>query len=460
MMNLELNVKQNQALSQRMLQSVRILQMTSQELESYVDELALENPALDVEHAASESIDAYQQDYAVREQDRYLAQRQNNDDDTPGENWNFSTGQDETLQEHLLSQLDLRYFTRRDALILAFLIESLDGRGYLTEDAGFVAERFQAGTEDVERLIHLLQSLEPAGVCARSLEECLRLQLAAVGLLDDTLDRMIGECLELVAKSKYAAIAARLGITSSAAARYSALLRTLEPKPGSRFFHRDDARYIVPDVYVLRADGRFVISLSGTDSPTVTVNHYYQKLCDSTGDPETHTYLQEKIRQVQWLRQCIDQRQTTLRKVAEEIFKRQAAFFAKGPAHLLPMKMSEVAAAIDMHESTVSRAIDKKYLQCDYGVFPMSAFFQRRATARDRRSVAIDDQSFTSDAVKRMLKEIIRTEPPRKPFSDRVLCEKLLERGVTISRRTVSKYREEAGIPDASGRKSRCDEHK
>lgn len=454
MMNLELQVKQNQALSQRMLQSVRILQMTSQELESYVDELALENPALDVERAASESIDAYQQDYAVREQDRYLTQRQNNDDDTPGENWNFSTVQDETLREHLLSQLDLRSFPRRDALILAFLLESLDGRGYLTEDAAFVAERFQTAAEDVERLIRLLQALEPAGVCARSLKECLRLQLAAAGLLDDTLERIIEECLELVAKSKYAAIAARLGISASAAARYSALLRTLDPKPGSRFFRQDDARYIVPDVYVLRADGHFVISLNGTDSPAVAVNSYYQKLCDSTGDQETRTYLQEKIRQVQWLRQCIDQRQTTLRAVTEEIFKRQTAFFAKGPAQLLPMKMSEVAAAIDMHESTVSRAIDKKYLQCDYGVFPMSAFFQRRATARDRRSVAMDEQSFTSDAVKRMLQEIIRTEPPKKPFSDRVLCEKLMEQGVTISRRTVSKYREEAGIPDASGRKN------
>lgn len=117
------------------------------------------------------------------------------------------------------------------------------------------------------------------------------------------------------------------------------------------------------------------------------------------------------------------------------------------------MKMSEVAAAIEMHESTVSRAVNQKYLQCDHGVFPMSVFFQRRATARDRRSVAMDEQSFTSDAVKRMLQDIIQTEPPQKPFSDRILCEKLQERGVTISRRTVSKYREDAGIPDASGRK-------
>lgn len=453
MINLDLRVKQNQAMSQRMLQSVRILQMTAQELESYVDELALENPALDVEHPAEESIDAYQQTYAVQEQDRYLTLRQNNDDDTPKESWNFSTNQDETLREYLLSQLDLRRFSRRDALILAYLLENLDGRGYLTEDSGFVASQFHVDAEEVEQMIHLLQSLEPAGVCARSLEECLMLQLSSAGLLDGTLERIISECLELVAKSKYAAIAAKLGISPAAAAKYSALIRTLDPKPGSHFYHQDDAHYIVPDVHIFRTGDHFIISLSGTGSPAVAVNSYYQKLCAGTDDQETRTYLQEKIKQVQWLRQCIDQRQSTLRRVAEEIFKRQTAFFMQGPSQLQPMKMSEVAASIEVHESTVSRTIDKKYLQCDYGVFPMSAFFRRRATARDRRSVAMDEQSFTSDAVKRMLQEIIQTEPPQKPFSDRILCEKLQEKGVTISRRTVAKYREEAGVPDASGRK-------
>lgn len=456
-MKIELRTKQNQAMSQRVLQSVRILQMTAQELENYVDELALENPALDVERPASESIDAYQQTYAVQEQDRYLTLRQNNDDDTPRESWNFSTGQEETLREHLLSQLDLRRFSRQDALILTYLLESLDGRGYLTEDVDFVARRFQADAEDVERLIRVLQSLEPVGVCARTLEECLMLQLSDAGLLDDTLERLISESLELVAKSKYTAIAARLGISSASAAKYCALIRTLDPKPGSHFYHQDDALYVVPDVYIFRTDDHFTISLSGNSGPAVTVNSYYQKLYESTNDPETHIYLQEKIKQVQWLHQCINQRQSTLRKVTEEIFKRQTAFFAQGPTQLRPMKMSEVADAIEMHESTVSRAIDKKYLQCDYGVFPMSAFFQRRATARDRRSVAMDEQSFTSDGIKRMLREIIQTEPPQKPFSDRILCEKLQEQGVTISRRTIAKYREEAGIPDASGRKNSSD---
>lgn len=452
-MSIELRLKQNQAMSQRMLQSVQILQMTSQELETYVDELALENPVLDVERAAPESIDAYQQSYAIQEHDRYLTLRQNNDDYDPKENWNISTCQDETLREHLLSQLDLRSFSRHEALILAYLLESLDERGYLIEDPDFVAERFRANVEDVERLIQVLQSLEPAGVCARNLKECLRLQAHFTGILDDTLGQIIDECLELVAKNKFAAISAKLSISTSVAARYSALIRTLNPKPGSSFYSQNDAHYIVPDVYVLRTGDHFTISLNGTNSPDISINSYYQRLCSDTEDKETRTYLHEKIQQVQWLRQCITQRQTTLQRVTEEIFKRQTAFFSQGPSYLQAMKMSEIADAIEMHESTVSRAINKKYLQCDYGIFPMSAFFQRRATARDRRSVAMDEQNFTSDDIKRILRGIIQTEPHKKPFSDRILCEKLQEQGVTISRRTISKYREEAGIPDASGRK-------
>lgn len=452
-MGIELHLKQNQVLSQRMLQSVRILQMTAQELEAHVGELALENPALEVEAPASESIDAYQQTYDMREQDRYRTLRQNNDDDAPKEAWNFAARQDETLREHLLSQLDLETLPRREALAAAYLLESLDGRGYLTEETAYVAERFGLSEEDVERLIRKLQALEPAGVCARSLEECLRIQLEAAGLLDGTLDQMLRECLELVAKNKYAAIAGRLGISAVEAARRAAMIRTLDPKPGSRFYCQDDARYVVPDVYVFRDRDHFTVTLNGSGVPNIAVNDYYRKLCGETDDRETKAYLQEKIRQVQWLRQCIAQRQSTMQKVAEEIFRRQTDFFLRGPGALRPMKMSEVAEAIEMHESTVSRAVDQKYLQCSFGVFPMSVFFQRQATARDRRSVAMDEQSFTSDAVKRTLQEIIQTEPHKKPFSDRILCEKLQERGIVISRRTVAKYREEAGIPDAGGRK-------
>ena len=338
-------------------------------------------------------------------------------------------------------------------MILAFLLEALDEKGYLTDSTTFIADRFDAEEETVEDLIGFLQGLEPAGVAARSLSECLQIQLAQKGILNDDLKEITENHLELLAKNKIAALSAKLGQPAALVSKYCALIRTLDPKPGSRFYHQEETQYIIPDVYVTAKENSFEISLSRDGAPSVSVNGYYQKLSKSTDDAEVKEYLDRKISQTEWVRQCILQRQTTMTKVSEEIVRHQQQFFEKGPEHMQPLKMSEVAEAIEMHESTVSRAIDKKYLQCAWGVFPMSDFFQRKATARDSRAAAMTEQSFTSDHVKQALKEIIATESPKKPYSDRILSEKLSERGMTISRRTVAKYRDEAGIPDASGRK-------
>ena len=455
-MSLELTVKQSANLSQRMIQSVQILQMTAQELESYVDELALENPAMDVEKPSIESIDAYHRAVAARNDRRYLTLRQNNDDDyDPKDNWAFSSDHGETLREHLLSQLDLKSFSKMEAVILDYLLDSLDERGYLTESAADTAELLGVAAEDVERVIRRLQKLEPLGICARNLSECLCLQLEAYDQLDDTLTRLLDECLEMVAKNKIAAIAGKLEISAAKATQYCALIRSLNPKPGGCYYHQEEIGYITPDVSVVTESGQYFIILNNADIPTISVNGYYQKLCGDTADREAHEYLEKKIRQAEWVRQCITQRQITLQHVSEEILRRQKAFFVNGPDHLQSMKLSEVAAALNIHESTVSRAISNKYLQCAYGTFPMQYFFQRKATARDTRSTASSDQNHTSTEIKRLLREIIQSEPSQKPFSDRILCEKLSERGVTISRRTIAKYRDEAGIPDASGRKKR-----
>ena len=298
-----------------------------------------------------------------------------------------------------------------------------------------------------------MQGLEPAGVCARSLSECLQIQLQQKGILNDDLREITEHHLELLAKNKIAALSGKLGLPPALVSGYCDLIRTLDPKPGSRFYHQEETQYIIPDVYVTKREGSFEISLSRDSAPSISVSSYYQQLSRNTDDAEVKDYLDRKISQTEWVRQCILQRQTTMTRVSEEIVRHQLQFFEKGPDHMQPLKMSEVAEAIEMHESTVSRAIDKKYLQCSWGVFPMSDFFQRKATARDSRAAAMTEQSFTSDHVKQALREIIETEPSRKPFSDRILSEKLAERGITISRRTVAKYRDEAGIPDASGRK-------
>ena len=453
-MALELRQQQKQNLSQRMIQSVQILQMSSQELESYVDELALENPAMDVKKSQGESIDSWHQNYAEAEHDHYLAQRQRNDDDyDPRDTWNFNTQHGETLKEYLWSQINPRLFSKSEILILDYMMDCLDDRGYLTESAGETADRFEADEDQVSDLIHFLQTLEPAGICAHNISECLQLQLDRKGLLNDALKELTDHHLDLVAKSKTSSIASKLGISKSQASKYCDLIKTLDPRPGGRFYRQEEIQYIIPDVYVTKKDDDFEISLNAKDTPVVSVNDYYQRLLKSTKDGDVKEYLDTKIKQTAWVRQCIEQRRTTMIKVTREIINFQRAFFERGPDYMKPLKIAEIADAIEMHESTVSRAIDKKYLQCSFGVFPMSYFFQRKATARDTRSCAIDEQSFTSDQIKKALREIIAAEDPKKPYSDRILSEKLAERGISISRRTVAKYRVEAGIPDASGRK-------
>lgn len=454
-MGIELQQKQNQNLSARMIQSAQVLQMTSQELEVYLDELSLENPAMDVERGEQESLDERISIHYDREQFYYRSQRQNNDDDADlKEQWNIAVGQGETLQEHLWSQLDTKDFSPLELALTRYLLDCLDDRGYLSLDPALAAKRFRTGLKTVERLIGRLQTLEPVGVCARDLGECLRLQLLASGQMDDNLSAILDRHLEQVAKNKYAAIAGALGITTAEAAGYGALLRSLDPSPGGRFFAHNDAYYVVPDVWIVREGDGFSVTVNRAREPVVRVNGFYRKLSAETDDKEVQEYLTKKIGEAEWVSRCIAQRTNTMQKVAGEILRLQMDFFIKGQEHLHSMKIADVAQATLLHESTISRAINNKYLQCDYGLFPMSYFFQRKATSRNSRSVAVQEQDFTGSEIRAAIRKLLQTEPHAKPFSDRVLTEKLAEKGISISRRTVAKYREECGIPDASGRKS------
>lgn len=454
-MALDLEMRQSQALSQRMLQSVKILQMTAQELEQYINDLALENPVLDTKEKPKESIEQRQWLDSLHEESHYLYQRQNNDDDyDPKDTWNFDTGHGETLHEYLWSQLISSDFTPKETSILDFMLECLDNRGYFTDSVEHIAAYFHEDMEHIEELLHRLQSLEPAGICARDLKECLKLQLKARNLLNPDLDALIEECLDLIAKNKVPAITKKLQLPAAKVSGYCQLIRSLNPKPGSAFFNHEEMKYIIPDVMIVKFNDHFDILLNESMYPEITVNHYYRKMNEQSDDMEVKEYLSNKIRQVEWVQQCIVQRGRTLMAVSKEILKNQEDFFVYGPNHLHPLKLADVAEIVGIHESTVSRAIDKKYLQCSWGVYPMNFFFQRNAIGHGRGFSVGESKDHTGSDIKRMLHKIIDEENKKKPYSDRILSEMLTERGMAISRRTVAKYREEERIPDASGRKS------
>ena len=458
-MDLKLQVKQTQTLSQRMIQSAEILQMTSQELNTYINELALENPVIDIVEPPTaeeqrESIEQQEWLNSFNEENYYLYQRQNNDDDYDFKSsWNINTDDGETLQDYLWSQLITENFTDQETEIIKFMLECLDNKGYLEESTETIAAYFGTDTETVEDLLSDLQALDPSGVCARTLEECLKLQLERRDMLTPVLESIIDNCLEMVAKNQIPAIARKLRLSPTETAGYCQIIKSLNPKPGVSFSSRDQLRYIIPDVTIVKFKDHFDILLNESMYPTIELNSYYRQMNQNPESSELKEYLGNKIRQAEWVKQCVTQRGKTLMQVSRAILEHQEEFFTFGPAHLNPLRLADIAQELDIHESTVSRAVSKKYLQCSWGVYPMNFFFSRSVAVQESSSSESGTQSVTAADIKRVLREIIEEENKKKPYSDRLLGEKLAERGISISRRTVAKYREEEGIADASGRK-------
>ena len=458
-MDLKLQVKQTQTLSQRMIQSAEILQMTSQELNTYINELALENPVIDIVEPPTaeeqrESIEQQEWLNSFNEENYYLYQRQNNDDDYDFKSsWNINTDDGETLQDYLWSQLITENFTDQETEIIKFMLECLDNKGYLEESIETIASYFGTDTEIVEDLLSDLQALDPSGVCARTLEECLKLQLERRNMLTPVLESIIDNCLEMVARNQIPAIARKLRLSPAETAGYCQIIKSLNPTPGVSFSSRDQLRYIIPDVTIVKFKDHFDILLNESMYPTIELNSYYRQMNQNPESSELKEYLGNKIRQAEWVKQCVTQRGKTLMQVSRAILEHQEEFFTFGPAHLNPLRLADIAQELDIHESTVSRAVSKKYLQCSWGVYPMNYFFSRSVAVQESSGNENGAQSVTAADIKRVLREIIEEENKKKPYSDRLLGEKLAERGISISRRTVAKYREEEGIADASGRK-------
>lgn len=453
-MDVQLSLEQKQALSQRMIQSAQILQMSSQELEKYVEELALENPVIDIVEtpppadSMAEKLRKYEWLNSLDEQNRSTYyQRDAADDERPDGEWNFPVNEGETLRDYLWSQIVTADYTKKEREILDYMLESLDSRGYMMEDLHAIAEEFGVEYGCAEGLLKKLQELDPAGICARDLPECLTLQAKRFGILTPQLHTLLNEYLDLVAKNQLPVIARHLKLPIDEVSRCCRLIKKLNPKPGSSFCSREQLSYIVPDVTLVKFKDRFEILLNEYLYPNIQVNGYYRQLSREQNDPETSAYLQDKIKQAEWLRDCISKRSATLLSVSKSILYFQEDFFTRGERFLKPLRLCDVAQELDIHESTVSRSVRGKYLQCPWGVFPMNFFFSKGVSA------ASGEAGMSVSSIKQALAEIIERENKQKPYSDRALGEELEKIGISISRRTVAKYRQELALPDASGRK-------
>lgn len=456
-MELKFTLEQKQQLSQKMIQSAEILQMDVQELETFVRELALENPLVELEEANSVQEGLERAAKRKREAEEKLEWLNRMDEQNrvyykeeyeeleEKEAWNFSV-QEENLQDYLLSQLIPYLKTEKDQDVLTYLVYSLDSRGYLTDSAEELKERLELSEEEILSYLQILKSLDPAGVGAKDLRECLLLQLDRKENEDATTRRVVEEYLDLLGKNQLPQIAAKLGISLAELNDCCDRIRSLNPKPGSSFSSRETLRYIRPDVTIVKFQDYFEVLLNDNAYPRLTINGYYRRMLQEDNSDEVKEYLSEKLKQAEWITRCIEQRGETLLKVARAIVEIQRPFFESGSGNRRPMRLADIAGRIGMHESTVSRAVRDKYLQCTWGVYPLSYFFVKQVGGAG-------DGGETPEQVKKCMQEIIAGENKTKPLSDQKITDAMNQQGLAISRRTVAKYRMQLGIPDASGRK-------
>jgi len=355
--------------------------------------------------------------------------------------------QDLDLKSHLAAQMELVVTAPEDRLIAAHLVDLLDEAGYLTEDTKSVAERLGCGQGDVERVLERLQTLDPTGVFARNLAECLRLQLVERDRCDPAMEALLGH-LDLLAQRDHESLKRICGVDDEDLMEMIRELRALDPRPGYAF-GGTDAQTVIPDVFLKRTrQGSWSVELNSETLPRVLVNrHYYAELSAQSDSKDDKQYLSECLADANWLVRALDQRARTILKVAREIVRRQDGFFTEGVTALKPLTLRMIADAIDMHESTVSRVTSGKYLATGRGVFELKYFFTSALRSAD------GGDAHSSEAVRARIRSLIDSEDPKKILSDDRIVDILKQDGITVARRTVAKYREAMGISSSVERR-------
>jgi len=447
---MELLQAQSQQLNQQQIQGVRLLQMGAPELEQYLQELALENPLIDLEPdspaAEADRVSDYLRWLEDNDHQNLYYQRMDEEEIDALALVGTGGGLEETLPRVLLRQLDPMNLDADVVPAVRYLIFCLDRRGYLTTPLEELSEAGSIPVKQLERALRILQSLEPAGVGAGSLSQCFEIQLRRIHETGPALE-IVRNYLELLARRHYQAIASRLELPVEKILEAEKVIRGLNPRPGAVFEQPEQIPYIVPDVFVEEQSGAYVARVRKAERPPFRINPYYQILLHQSEDRQVRDYLQEKLQQVEGILWAISQRESTILRCAQVIVDVQRDFFRCGPRALRLLRQADVAGKLGLHASTVSRAVRDKYLQCAQGVYPMSYFFSRPAAASG------EGAGIGSVNARLLLKRIIGREDRRKPWSDAKLSALLGQAGCPISRRTVAKYRAEMNIPDAAGRR-------
>jgi RNA polymerase sigma-54 factor len=448
-----------------MQQSLQILQAPTLELRQIIQQelevnpvLEMEAPEVPLDQALPDDPDDPDDISAISQMDEewreYWSQTRLQDnhrrhDDQ--ERWQFmmdSIVAPETLQEHLLSQV--RTLDLKDERLLAhidFLIGSLGDDGLLHDTLDDLSLRHAIPLGDLRAAQKILTSLDPVGIGAEDLRQCLLIQLDRLGKQGSLAHRLVDEHLEDLAHKRYPALARRFGVTPEQISRVADFIGTLDPRPAQRFAGSSNS-YVTPDIAVERHDGEWVAVMNNENLPHLRISNAYKDLLSQgASTTDVRHYIREKIRGGKFLIRSIHQRQHTIQRIAEEIIRHQREFLDKGSSHLRPLNMATVAEAVGVHETTVSRAIAGKYMSTPHGVFDLKFFFSHGVRTES-------GEDLSNNSVKNAIAELVKNEPKHKPLSDDKLTKLLDKQGIKVARRTVAKYREALGILPSHLRKS------
>ncbi len=357
----------------------------------------------------------------------------------------------ENLADHLVWQLSLSDVPEELSLIVDFIVGNLDSKGYLPIGTAEIAEQMNLPEKDVARALEIVQGLEPAGVAARDIKECITLQLEFMGLRDSLAWKVVRDCLRLVEKKKYREIVKKLNCTTEELKDALDLLKRLSPYPGEKY-NAEKPVYIRPDIFIFKLEGEYLVLMNDDGMPQLTLNREYRQLILNSEDvsSDTRSYVREKCRSALELLRSIEQRQQTIYRVCMSITRRQKEFLEKGWLYLKPLLIKEIAEELEVHPSTISRTVSNKYAHTPQGVIELRRFF----------TVGIESSggdAISSVSIKEKIKKMIEGENPKKPYSDQAITEMLADGGISITRRTVAKYRDQLRIPGSRERRQRFD---
>ena len=445
LISLKTELRQELKLTPQLLQSMEVLQMNSQELLEYLGKLSEENPTLEL----SDAPDLRSSFAELRQKASWL------DAGTFGTTFTHEEGSAmepgapdrelDSLSSFLCDQLERKRLPKPMLALCKYMAELVDEDGYLAQEDLDGLTEMKIPQTMVDQALDTLQSLEPAGVGARDLSECLVLQLSRrkdnVPYAMDIAARFLTE----LSRKHYGPITKALGASISEIQAAEKAIAALDPHPGQAFQPAEPTLYVRPDVFIIELEGKLQVLLNEYYLPRVSVNPYYSGLAKESDDSEARTYLKEKLRQTKWLLDSLERRGSTLRRCAQAILDAQMPFFSGQTTELSPMNLSSLAETLDLHPSTISRAVRDKYLQCRQGTYPLRYFFSR----------SVGRQGLSRQAVKQRMLLRFKDENPDRPLSDQALCGLLAEEGIFLARRTVAKYRIEMGVGSSTARRAR-----